>query len=315
MTAAREDVLVRPVKGDDDLDAINAGDVLWMGAALERRLLTSVPPDVKAALLVAEVRGQTAGSCTVIAARARAFGYGIGRVYVRPEFRRRGVGTALYSATVDFAAATGLPGLMFSVPDSEPDGFAAAGAWQLVEHGHHIESCLDLSTLDEAMVAQCVARAAAAGIALQPLPPDASHDSWSEAYEFFTARMSEAPDSREGAEGMPYSIFRTLMPEPWQVLIARRGDAIVGLTSVMPRATEDRRLNTMFTGVHPESRGASLSAALKLEHARGLREDGWQAVVTQNMDQNAPILAVNSKLGFRAVGGTRDFGVALGPRP
>jgi len=303
------------VTDDDDLDAINAGDVLWMGAALERSLVASVPPDVKAALLVAEVGGQAAGSGLVIAARARAFGYGIGRVYVRPEFRRSGVGTALYCATVDFAAAAGLPGLMFSVPDSEPDGLAAAGAWQLLEHGHHIESCLDLSTLDVAMVAQCVARAAAAGIALQPLPLDASHDSWAEAYAFFTARMSEAPDSRDGAENMPYSIFRTLMPEPWQVLIARRDDAIVGLTSVTPRATEDRRLNTMFTGVHPDFRGASLSAALKLEHARKLREDGWQSVVTQNMDQNAPILAVNRKLGFQPVGGTRDFGIALRPRP
>ncbi len=315
MTAAAEGVLVRAATDDDDLDAINAGDVLWMGAALERSLLASVPPDVKAALLIAEIGGQAAGSGIVIAARARAFGYGIGRVYIRPEFRRRGGGAALYAATVQLAAAAGLPGVMFSVPDSEPDGLAAARAWQLVEHGHHIESCLDLSKLNDVMVAECVARAAASGIELQSLPSDASTDSWQKAYAFFTARMSEAPDSREGAEEMPYSIFRTLMPEPWQVLVAQRNDAIVGLTSVMPRAAEDRRLNTMFTGVHPEARGESLSAALKLEHARRLREDGWQAVVTQNMDQNAPILAVNRRLGFRPVGGTRDFGMALGPRP
>jgi len=308
-------VLIRAATDDDDLDAINAGDVLWMGAALERSLLASGPPDMKAALLIAEIGGQAAGSGMVIAARARAFGYGIGRVYIRPELRRRGGGTALYSAMVDFAAAADLPGLMFSVPDSEPDGLAAAGAWQLTEHGHHIESCLDLSTLDDSMVVACVARAAAAGIELQPVPVDASSDIWQEAYEFFTARMSEAPDSREGAEPMPYSIFRTLMPAAWQVLVGRRNDAIVGLTSVMPRATEERRVNTMFTGVHPEFRGASLSAALKLEHARRLRYAGWQAVVTQNMDQNAPILAVNRKLGFQPVGGTRDFGRALGSRP
>ena len=69
------------------------------------------------------------------------------------------------------------------------------------------------------------------------------------------------------------------------------------MTSVMDRK-KDEALNTFFTGVRAEARGAGLSTALKARHALAMRALGHHRIYTQNMDQNAPILAANDRLGF-----------------
>jgi hypothetical protein len=46
-----------------------------------------------------------------------------------------------------------------------------------------------------------------------------------------------------------------------------------------------------------------LSTALKAQHAVLMRAAGHHKIYTQNMDQNAPILAANDRLGFTVVPG------------
>ena len=53
----------------------------------------------------------------------------------------------------------------------------------------------------------------------------------------------------------------------------------------------------------PDARGAGLSTALKAQHALVMRARGHHRIYTQNMDQNAPILAANDRLGFTVVPG------------
>lgn len=306
------DVTVRRSLPDDDLDAANSGNALWYGAEQERRTVGSVPPDRgEAAIFVAESGGDVVGCAVAIAAPGAAFGYGMARIYVQPPSRRRGVGAALFGAVRELCQGRRLAGIMVSVPDSEPDGLAAALHAGLVEHGHHIESALDLTTFDGPS-ADAVAGGGAAGTQLVPLPDDADDSAWRAVHTFFNERMLEAPDSREGGGNMPYEVFRSFIQEPWQLLLAQDGTgAFVGVTCLMPRADAPHRLNTMFTGVHPDSRGQRLSEVLKAEHARRMRAAGWNEILTQNMDGNGPILAINGRLGFRPVGGTRDLGLAL----
>ena len=110
---------------------------------------------------------------------------------------------------------------------------------------------------------------------------------------------------------MPYGVFRSMVREPWQVLQALRGGDIVGITCLMIREDAPHRLNTLLTGVQPDARGQGISAALKYEQARRMRDAGWREIWTQNMDHNEPILRVNASLGFRPVGGYRDLGTAF----
>ena len=307
-------VAVRRTVEGDNLDELNEGNALWMGAEQELRTVAAVPPDRgDAAIFVAEVDGQAVGCAVGIAAPGAAFGYGMARVYVQPPTRRQGVGTSLFKAVCDLCANRQLPGIMASVPDSEPDGLAAALHAGLVDHGHHIESALDLTAFDVAMARQEGERVRAAGVVLTQLPDDTDELTWRAVHAFFKDRLGETPDSREGGGNMPYEVFRSFLENPWQVLLARqqRTGEMVGITCLMPRADGPSRLNTMFTGVHPDSRGQNLSRALKAEQAQLMQAAGWSEILTQNMDGNKAILAVNAVLGFVPVGGTRDLGFSL----
>lgn len=308
------EITVRRAVASDDLDTLNEGNALWMGAEQELRTVAAMPPERgEAAIFVAERNGQGVGCAVSIAAPAAAFGYGMARVYVRPPERRQGVGAALFAAVCALGSSLRLAGFMVSVPDSEPDGLAAALHNGLVEHGHHIESALDLTGFDPTVADSELDRQRAAGVALVGLPDDADEPSWRTVHSFFNDRMAEAPDSREGGGDMPYQVFRSFLEQPWQVLLAQKeqGHALVGLTCLMPRRDAPSRLNTLFTGVHPDNRGLNVSKTLKAEHARRMKADGWKEILTQNMEGNHAILAVNTRLGFVPVGGTRDLGFRL----
>lgn len=59
------------------------------------------------------------------------------------------------------------------------------------------------------------------------------------------------------------------------------------------------------------ARGGGLSTALKTKHALLLRDRGERRLFTQNLDQNAPILAANARLGFQVDTGFYDYGLAV----
>ncbi len=301
---------VREVRDDDDLDALNAGNPLWFGEVQQRRTAAAALPG-SVMLLVGELDGEAVGWGFGIGAAVAAGGYGLAQVWVPADRRRRGLGGALLARLEEFVRGAGRPGVMVTVPDTEPDGLAVAKHPGLDERGHHVESVLDVTTFQDADAAAAVSRIAAAGIELTEVPEDADDTAWQRVYAFFCERFREAPDTSGGGGELPYSVFRSFLAHPWQVLLAQRDGEPVGLTSLMLREDAPHRLNTLFTGVHADERGHGVAAALKAEHARLIRLAGWREIWTQNMDQNTPILAVNARLGFRPVGGYRDLGRAL----
>lgn len=303
------DVVVREAREDDDLNAVNQGNPQWFGEEQQRRTAASAPAG-SVLMLIGERSGLPVGWGLGIAAALAAGGYGIAQVWVPAPHRTHGVGGALFARLEEFVRAAGLPGVMTTVPDSEPDGARAAAHRGLLDRGHHIESVLDLANVDDAVVARVVARVDDAGVQLAPLPDDADETCWQSAFAFFSARLPEAPDASDGGGELPYGVFRSMLGEPWQVLRAMRGGHCVGITGLTLREDGPHRLNTLFTGVHPDARGLGIAVALKAEHAHRVRGAGWREVWTQNMDQNAQILSANATLGFRAVAGYRDFGTA-----
>ena len=58
----------------------------------------------------------------------------------------------------------------------------------------------------------------------------------------------------------------------------------------------------------PGARGLGVATALKAQHALAMRARGHHAIYTQNMDENAPILAANDRLGFTVVPGFFSVG-------
>jgi RimJ/RimL family protein N-acetyltransferase len=177
-----------------------------------------------------------------------------------------------------------------------------AHGWQL--KGLHHESELDLSAIDHLDALRRLPEGS--GITLAPLPDDADEDTWQEFGQTFDRLMRDAPDVADGAEDMPYPVMRAVIAEPWQVMGAWHGDTLVGLTAIAVRDPARGRLNTWFTGVDRDYRGNGLATALKTAQAFAVRDAGWRAIVTQNMEGNDAILAANDRLGFKRGAGLRD---------
>jgi GNAT superfamily N-acetyltransferase len=229
-----------------------------------------------------------------------------------PHARGNGVGKRLLDDIAAVVQQSGVPGVMLMVEDSDPGSLGTAAHWGLVDHGHHFESKLDLRALPDAVVARATDVVRSRGYEINALADDTSEDDWLSMFAFFADRFREAPDSRDGGGEIPYAIFRTFAPEPWHVVVARCDGQLAGVTTVTERPDAEHRVNTFFTGVHPDHRGQSLSTGLKAAHARLLREAGWHELWTQNMETNTTILSANARLGFERIGGYHDMGLAFG---
>lgn len=304
-------VTVRKGGLDEDLDALHVGDPLWWGKDFVAEIVRATPPDTPQLMLIGELDGEPVADAFIVGKGISQRGYAMAGLYVLRHARRRGVGRAMVDALVEAAVAYGLPGIAMNAHEQEPDGMAGAQRLGFEVMGHHRESVLDLDSLDDKAVDAVLDRAAKAGFELRPLPDDASEEDWHQAHDTITTAWRDAPDSEGSDEDVPYSIFRALIPEPHRVLLAWRAGTPVGATAVMDR-TKDEALNTWFTGVLREARGRGLSTALKARHARELRDRGHHRIFTQNMSENARILAANDRLGFTVVPGYNTMGRAVG---
>ncbi len=68
-----------------------------------------------------------------------------------------------------------------------------------------------------------------------------------------------------------------------------------------------RRAENDITGTLREYRGGGLATLAKLEQLRWAARQGIENVVTENDETNAPMLALNTRLGYRPFAAVRSF--------
>jgi GNAT superfamily N-acetyltransferase len=115
----------------------------------------------------------------------------------------------------------------------------------------------------------------------------------------------------KSSEDIPRSVTRAPMPydawteamrtvSPDRVWVAVRDGRPVGMSYIDYDSTP---VQTGYTGVLREHRGAGLARALKLETLVQAIDLGIEAVETDNDSENAPILHLNEELGYREIPG------------
>lgn len=229
------------------------------------------------------------------------------RALVDPAYRGRGAGTLLADAMERFALAHGGTWFDSHVRDNAPEAlaFAEKRGYQMREHV--FESILDLAAFDQDRFAGIIEQAEASGIRFFPFADVAGDEAALRLYELSRGSMADTPGAEEEVFP-PFEMWRKgyLEVESTRldcILIAAEGDRWAGFTVLVPNPANGSMYNG-GTGVVREFRGRGLALALKLLSIRKARELGAPYMRTNNHAKNAPILAINRKLGYVPQPGT-----------
>lgn len=167
------------------------------------------------------------------------------------------------------------------------------------------ESRLDVATMDQERFREYPEKVLRQGITITNLAAERRSDRDSlrrlhELVQLISADMPSpspfTPISYEQWEAFELK-NPSLLPEGY--MIAKDGSKYVGLSTVWRLDKEPKGLVQGNTGVRREYRGRGIAVALKLKVVDFAKRNGYEKVKTWNASNNAPMLAVNTKLGFK----------------
>jgi GNAT superfamily N-acetyltransferase len=257
---------------------------------LHRQL--TLPQRAQLRSLVAEVDGRVVG----LGGAGLVFFGGGGEngflnVRVHPEHRRRGIGSELYRLLREHILLLGVMRAASMFDESaESVAFARKRGWSE-------ERAETLSTLDP----RTVCNPPPSDVELVPVAQLDTHE---------LHRLDE-----EATRDMPSLVQIDEIPyDEWlgfvwdNPLFTREGsfgavvDGRVAAISFLIASLEHGRAFNMFTATGREYRGRGLALAVKLASTRWAAEHGITQLVTTNDETNAPMLAINRRLGYQPAG-------------
>lgn len=216
--------------------------------------------------------------------------------------RRQGIGALIHAALLDWLNQRDATTLLAAAYDHLPQGVRFAE-----RHGYHIErhiyeSVLDLNAFDERPLLGALDAAHAAGIRFATMAdlgdtPEARRKLW----EVETITVRDIPSITESVR--PFEAFNQQVCEASGYradcqIVALDGETCVGITRLDPTEATEAMYNAI-TGVLPAWRRRGIALALKLLAIRAAQRHGARYLRTNNDSENAPMLAVNRRLGYQ----------------
>lgn len=213
--------------------------------------------------------------------------------------RRRGIGGALYQRAIRFAQQRGATMLRAWVYHSTPDdpGPLFLARRGFVETARRQTAHLDLATFDAARCAAALRAVDQQGIRILSygeLPDSLANRH--KLFDLYIATGFQAADANFEAWAAAQIDNADWSVET--VLIAEHGASWIGLTRTQLQNCVTGAARITATATLPEWRGRGIATALKTHGIAALRAQGGTVLLTSNRVDNAPILAVNRKLGY-----------------
>jgi GNAT superfamily N-acetyltransferase len=234
-------------------------------------------------------------------------------VIVDKAQRRLGVGMLLFDDALKYVQEQGATHVDSEVRDQCEECLQFAQHHDFSIERHTFESRLDLSAFDESPFAGTIEAVEVSGIRFFTLAdvgntPEAQQH----LYEINRAYAADNPgNAREGWEFQSFEAFsKNVFQASWfradGQIIAADGDKWVGMAAAGYLKNGNTMLNA-FTGVDRAYRGRKLGLALKLLAIQYAREQGASSMLTDNDSRNAPVLAINNKLGYQREPGVNEL--------
>lgn len=220
---------------------------------------------------------------------------------VAEPFRGEGVGSALYADMEAFLREQSAKSLISEVRDNDPASLAFAEKRGYAINRHLFESVLDLATFNEQPFTKKLDALRKSGLRFFTLAQTADlPDNHRKLYELNRDTALDIPGVSEfmSFEEFEARVFGGEWFEPAGQIVAADGDHWVGMAAVR-LYPESRGGYNLMTGVVKPYRGRGIAQALKLLAIRYARAAGMETLRTNNDSANAPMLAINHKLGYQ----------------
>ena len=227
-------------------------------------------------------------------------------VIVEPACQGQGLGRYLYNDAVTAVSPLNIKKLKGDVRDDKPEWLRFAQHRGFTIRRHWFESVIDLSGFDERPFAGLVESVEATGIRFFSLADVGdTEEARRKLHAVNTAVSADSPGSDGSFPSFEEfnNMFNTVswFRAEGQILAADE-DEYIGLAAV-GYFVETNSMYNMITGVLPDYRGRKIAQALKLLTIRCAKAFGAATIRTNNDSENAPMLAINRKLGYKPLPG------------
>ena len=230
-------------------------------------------------------------------------GFGI---QVAHAHRRQGIGAMLYELALEFAEKRGskrlVTGFIEHTPDEPAIGFLTKRGFD--EQERERPSHLNLADFDLAPFVREIAEAEKHVRIISYADVPDTEENRRKIYDLFVPIIYDIPRrDTQPFEMDPFETWQkwTIERPEWNPSLmllteAPNGDW-VGLTHIMPKLENTVGMQWL-TGVHKDWRGRSIATALKARSYANAKAQDRTIIITENHEDNGPMLAVNTKFGF-----------------
>ncbi|MCP4425543.1 MAG: GNAT family N-acetyltransferase [Chloroflexi bacterium] len=228
-------------------------------------------------------------------------------VIVQPKRQGQGLGGFLYDEAMTAVPTLNIKKLKGDARDDKPEWLRFAQKRGFAVRRHLFESMIDLGVFDERPFAGLIESVEKTGICFFSLADVG--DSEEARRKLHAVNVTVSADSPGSDGAFPNfeefnEMFNTVSwYRPEGQIVAVDEDEYVGLAAVSYNAETNAMYNNI-TGVLSAYRGRKIAQALKLLIIRYAKAYGAVSIRTSNDSENAPMLAINRKLGYQPLPGT-----------
>ena len=244
-----------------------------------------------------------------------------GNITVLEKYQRKGIGTVLFKKIIEIGKEQGIKTLVGGVDTKSGMGFVKELGAKITVEGN--ENRLQMEDVDWDLMQNWVdegpKRAEGVELKLVTDIPEDLFDNYLEVYnESFNLQPLGESSLKTNVDKEMYEANekrdRELGSKRYTILSIEVDGQISGLTEIFTQKEREFRIMQEITGVSPKYRSRGLGKWMKAQMMFYIRDnfEGIEYILTGNATENAPMLSINNRMGFKVHkgGSTIEFDIA-----